>query len=173
MTMVMMVMMVRVQFGLACREYTLCTFTNPTAPYIITRNTPKLQWNTVLTLRSTQYCISISQFNIDKLPVLYLVNQVVCSFDKHPVAQCSDMPWSEISSSAVQYTYITVQCSGVALQWKMLQCNALDRSAGREGGLWPVLSQDGKITCSRSQQHPAIHQSQQKSRFVFFRYFSF
>ena len=53
---------------------------------------------------------------------------------------CSNMQWNILQCSTVIYNaveYVEVHCA---------QCRA--------GVLWPVLSQDGKITCSPSQQHP-------------------
>ena len=73
--------------------------------------------------------------------------------------------------SAMKHT--TVQCNilqgGASMTSAMLQCNMLECSGSAvQGGLvWPVLSQDGKITCSPSQQHPPTR----KSRFTFFQIF--
>ena len=56
---------------------------------------------------------------------------------------------------------VTVQY--VTVRNVTVQCFALAGSAVQRGLVWPVLSQDGKITCSPSQQHPPTR----KSRFTF------
>ena len=89
----------------------------------------------MLTLRSTQYCISISQFNIDKLPVLYQVNQVVY-YDKHPVVFYNAVICHGVNYHAVQCNILVLQYNAVVLHYSERCYSAMhwiEVQGGREG----------------------------------------
>ena len=99
----------------------------------------------MLTLTSTQYCISILQYNIDKLPVLYQVNQVVY-YEKHPVVFynaviCHGVNYHAVQCNILQYNAVVLHYSErcySAMHWIEVQGGGramTSAESGRENNL--------------------------------------